>query len=72
MLTLERWLRKLEQSAEQAKELTDEVTYRIFRIYLAGALHGFKWGMYNLHQTLVVNSGEDISGLPLTRADWYR
>ena len=71
VLTLERWLRKLEQAEDQAKALTDEVTYRIFRIYLAGALHGFKWGIYNLHQTLALNSGEDISGLPLTRADWY-
>ncbi|HEX5104459.1 MAG TPA: cyclopropane-fatty-acyl-phospholipid synthase family protein [Pirellulaceae bacterium] len=71
MLTLDRWLRRLEASADQVRELTDEVTYRIFRIYLAGALSGFRWGIYNLHQTLVVNSGEDVSGLPLARADWY-
>ncbi len=71
MLTLERWLRRLEQSCDQARELTDEVTYRIFRIYLAGAYHGFKWGIHNIHQTLVVNSGEDVTGLPLNRASWY-
>lgn len=71
MLTLERWLRRLEQSADEVKRLTDEVTYRIYRIYLAGAMHGFKWGTYNLYQTLAVNSGEEVSGLPLTRADWY-
>ena len=71
MLTLERWLRRLEQSPEQVKALTDEVTYRIYRIYLAGALHGFKWGIYNLYQTLVINSGEAPTDLPLTRADWY-
>jgi cyclopropane-fatty-acyl-phospholipid synthase len=61
----------LEQAQGQAKALTDETTYRIFRIYLAGALHGFQWGMYNLYQTLVVKSAEAVSGLPLTRAEWY-
>jgi cyclopropane-fatty-acyl-phospholipid synthase len=70
-LTLLRWLRRLEQAHDQAQALTDETTYRIFRIYLAGALHGFQWGMYNLYQSLVVKSGEAVSGLPLTRADWY-
>jgi cyclopropane-fatty-acyl-phospholipid synthase len=70
-LTLLRWLRRLEQAQDQAKALTDETTYRIFRIYLAGALHGFQWGIYNLYQTLVVKSGEAISGLPLTRDEWY-
>lgn len=70
-LTLLRWLRRLESAEDRATALTDEVTYRIFRIYLAGALHGFEWGLYNLNQTLVVNSGEAVSGLPLTRADWY-
>jgi cyclopropane-fatty-acyl-phospholipid synthase len=70
-LTLLRWLRRLEQAQGQAKALTDETTYRIFRIYLAGALHGFQWGMYNLYQTLVVKSAEAVSGLPLTRAEWY-
>lgn len=71
MHTLERWLRKLEQNEAPAKALVGEVTYRIFRMYLAGAHHGFKWGLYNLHQALAINSSEAPSGLPLTRADWY-
>jgi cyclopropane-fatty-acyl-phospholipid synthase len=69
--TLQCWLRRLEENHAEAARLTDEVNYRIFRIYFAGAIQGFRFGLYNLYQTLVVKSGDTVSGLPLTRADWY-
>lgn len=69
--TLRCWLRLLEQNHAEAVRLTDEVNYRIFRIYFAGAIKGFQQAMYNLNQTLVVKSGDKESGLPLTRAEWY-
>jgi cyclopropane-fatty-acyl-phospholipid synthase len=70
--TLRRWLARLEQNSVEAVRLTDEVTYRIFRIYFGGAIHGFRNATYNLNQTLVVKSGNTESSLPLTRGDWYR
>ena len=69
--TLRCWLRRLEESYAEAVRLTDEVNYRVFRIYFAGAIQGFQTALYNLNQTLVVKSGSDVSGLPLTRGDWY-
>jgi cyclopropane-fatty-acyl-phospholipid synthase len=70
-LTLHHWLQRLEARHEDVCRLTDEVTYRIFRLYLAGAIHGFESGAYNLHQTLLVKPDQGVSGLPLTRHDWY-
>jgi cyclopropane-fatty-acyl-phospholipid synthase len=70
--TLDRWLRRLEARHADAVRLTDEVNYRIFRVYFAGAMQGFGTGLYNLHQTLAAKSADGESGLPLTRADLYR
>jgi len=70
--TLRCWLKRLEDNHAEAVRLTDEVNYRIFRIYFAGAIQGFQNALYNLNQTLVVKSGNAVSGLPLTRGDWYR
>ena len=61
MFTLTRWSERLEERSEQLKELVDEVTYRIFRIYFAGAVNGFKWNIYHLNQTLVVKSSPSTS-----------
>ena len=70
--TLKRWLERLEANHGEAVRLMDEVTYRIFRIYFAGAIEGFHNHTYNLHQTLVIKSGNQPTDLPLTRDDWYR
>src|SRR5262249_39101909 len=48
VLTLENWVRRLEAKRSEALELADEVAYRIFRIYMAGATMGFRNGVYNL------------------------
>jgi len=69
--TLRRWREGLEANYEEAKRLTDEITYRIYRIYFAGAALGFVNATYNLHQVLAVKSEDRMSGLPLTRAAWY-
>ena len=70
-LTLERWVRKLEERHEEVERVTDETTFRIFRLYLAGARMGFKSGVYNLHQELLAKPDRGDARLPLTRADWY-
>jgi cyclopropane-fatty-acyl-phospholipid synthase len=70
--TLECWRHRLEENHAEVVRLTDEVEYRIYRIYFAGAQRGFLDSLYNLNQTLVVKSGNGVSDLPPTRADWYR
>ena len=62
----------MEERYDEAVRLTDEVTYRIYRIFFAGAAEGFWRSIYNLDQTLVVKAGDNASGLPLTRGDLYR
>jgi cyclopropane-fatty-acyl-phospholipid synthase len=70
-LTLRNWLRRLESRAEDAKRLTDETTYRIWRLYMAGSVNGFECARGNIYQTLLVKPDRGVSGLPLTRSDWY-
>jgi cyclopropane-fatty-acyl-phospholipid synthase len=70
-LTLRNWLRRLEARREEVRRTTGEATYRVFRLYLAGAAHGFEAGVYHLHQALLCKPEEGRSGLPLTRTDWY-
>jgi cyclopropane-fatty-acyl-phospholipid synthase len=70
-LTLWNWVRRLEANRDAAIRLTDEVTYRIFRLYMPGARLGFEGGVYQLNQTLFVKPDRGRAGLPLTRAGWY-
>ena len=71
-LTLHHWVRRLEAHSEEARQITDDVTYRIWRLYMAGASHAFRSGRLNLYQTLLVKPLQGRSGLPLRREDWYR
>jgi cyclopropane-fatty-acyl-phospholipid synthase len=71
-LTLARWIERLEARHEQARQATDEATYRTWRLYMAGAAQGFQSGVYNIYQSLFVKPDHGRSGLPLTRDDWYR
>lgn len=70
-LTLRHWLKRLESAAAAAITATDETTYRIWRLYMAGSAHGFDLGRLNVYQALLIKPDQGTSGLPLTRADWY-
>ena len=71
-LTLRHWVRRLEARHEEALDHVDEVTYRIWRLFMSGSVHGFETGRLNVYQSLLVKPGRDgESGLPLTRADLY-
>ncbi len=70
-LTLQHWLQRLEAHREEVTRLTDEVTYRIFRIYLARAGQGYRVRDFNLYQTLLAKPLRGEAGLPLTRSGWY-
>jgi cyclopropane-fatty-acyl-phospholipid synthase len=69
--TLRHWLRRLEARHDEVVRATDEATYRVFRLYFAGACLGFQNNVYNLHQTLLVKPSGTASGYPLSREDWY-
>lgn len=70
-LTLRHWVRRLEAHHEEARRATDEVTYRVWRLFMSGSAHGFQTGRLNVYQTLLVKPDRGDSRLPLTRADWY-
>ncbi|MBZ5664128.1 MAG: cyclopropane-fatty-acyl-phospholipid synthase family protein [Acidobacteriia bacterium] len=70
-LTLHLWVQRLEAHAEKVRCITDETTYRIWRLYMAGAAHRFRSGRLNVYQTLLAKPLNGRSGLPLTREDWY-
>ena len=69
-LTLRQWVKRLETHHEEAVALTDEVIYRIWRLYMSGSAQSFAAGRIGVVQTLFVKphpGGE--AGLPLGRAD---
>ena len=71
-LTLGHWLGRLETHRIDALSVVDKMTYRVWRLYLAGSAHGFGRGHLAVYQTLLAKL--DPSGraaLPLTRHDWY-
>jgi cyclopropane-fatty-acyl-phospholipid synthase len=69
--TLEHWVSRLEAHGDEARRLTDETTYRVWRLYMAGSADGFRRGKFNIYQALLSKPDRGASGLPLTRADWY-
>lgn len=71
VLTLRHWLRRLEERRLEACRFVDERTFRLWKLYLAGAAHTFRTGRNNVFQVLLVKPLHGESGLPLTRADWY-
>jgi cyclopropane-fatty-acyl-phospholipid synthase len=71
LLTLRHWLRALEENADKVRALTDEVTYRIYRLYLGISALLYRLGRVNLYQALLLKAPSGEMPLPLTRADWY-
>jgi cyclopropane-fatty-acyl-phospholipid synthase len=70
VLTLRHWIRSLETQAQQARQLTDDVTYRIWRLYMSISAFGFKIGRLGDYQVLLCKPyPAGNSGLPLNRAD---
>jgi cyclopropane-fatty-acyl-phospholipid synthase len=72
MLTLRQWVQRLEAQHEEARRVTDETTYRIWRLFMSGSAYQFRSNEINVYQSLLVKAREGKSGLPLTREDWYR
>jgi cyclopropane-fatty-acyl-phospholipid synthase len=70
-LTLDAWRHRLEQQQEKAVRIVGEVTYRVWRVYMAMAAYYFKLGRLGLYQTLCVKAVDGQADLPLTRESWY-
>jgi cyclopropane-fatty-acyl-phospholipid synthase len=69
-LTLHHWVKRLEANATEAKRVTDDVTYRIWRLYMAGSTHAFRSGRIHLYQTLL-EKPPGTRTRPSTRENWY-
>lgn len=70
-LTLQAWGQRLEQHHEEAVRVVGEVTYRVWRAYMAMAAYLFRRGRLSLYHTLCVRAANGRAGVPLTREDWY-
>lgn len=62
--TLRQWVQRLEAKEKEAIAITGEKAYRIWRIYMAGAAHGFSRGWMSVCQ-LVALKPEASGRLPL-------
>lgn len=71
ILTLENWVKRLEANHDAVVKLVGEASYRVFRIYMAGATLGFKSGVYSLNQLLLSKPDDGSARMPLGRLDWY-
>ncbi|MFA5867339.1 MAG: class I SAM-dependent methyltransferase [Actinomycetota bacterium] len=71
ILTLRNWVRRLEAAHDQAVAVSDEVTYRIWRLFMSASAYGFRTGRINVYQTLLAKPDNGSIGLPLRRSDWY-
>jgi len=72
-LTLRHWVRRLEEHKDEARRHVDEITYRIWRLYMAGSSHNFDLGYISIYQTLLAKlTPEGKSQATATRGAWYR
>ena len=70
--TLRHWVRRLERRQAEVKAIVGDVTYRVWRLYMAASAHGFRSGRIGIIQSLLAKP--DARGsvhLPRTRADVY-
>jgi cyclopropane-fatty-acyl-phospholipid synthase len=70
-LTLDAWGQRLERHHQEALRAVGEVTYRVWRVYMAMAAYLFRQGRLSLYHTMCVKAVDGHTDLPLTRKDWY-
>lgn len=70
--TLRQWVQRLETRAGEARRITSDTIYRTWRLYMAGSAYEFSRGRVNVYQSLLSKPVNGVSGLPLSRDDWYR
>jgi len=70
-LTLRQWVERLMEQREDATRVSDEVTFRTWRLYMSASVYGFESGSINTYQTLLAKMDKGRSKVPLSRADLY-
>lgn len=70
-LTLRHWVKSLESQRDKAIACSSEVTYRLWRLYMAGSAYYFDEGGIGLHQILAGHQHQ-LPPVPLRRDDLYR
>ncbi|HEY1882011.1 MAG TPA: cyclopropane-fatty-acyl-phospholipid synthase family protein [Candidatus Cybelea sp.] len=72
MRTTREWVANLERNRAAAVAAASEVTYRLWRLYLAGSAQGFRVGRIGIYQSLLARprAGGFVE-LPATRRDLY-
>jgi cyclopropane-fatty-acyl-phospholipid synthase len=70
-LTLRAWVDGLQKNAGQLLKQVSQATYRTWLLYMAGSAAAFHRGDIAVYQTLLSRPEHGVSGLPLTREDWY-
>jgi cyclopropane-fatty-acyl-phospholipid synthase len=70
-LTLDAWGHRLEQQHHEAARVAGEVTYRVWRAYMAMSAYLFRRGRLGIYHTLCVKAVDGRTDLPLTRREWY-
>jgi len=71
-LTLRNWVNRLADHREEAIKVSDEVTYRTWRLYMSASAYGFETGSINVNQSLLAKMSRDgKSNVPFSRADLY-
>ncbi|MBV8355341.1 MAG: class I SAM-dependent methyltransferase [Candidatus Eremiobacteraeota bacterium] len=69
--TLRDWVANLERNREAAIAASDERTYRVWRLYMAGSAQGFNRARMGVFQSLLSKPERGRVALPATRADLY-
>lgn len=69
-LTLRDWVRNLEKNRDEAIRSSSEVTFRLWRLYMAGCAWYFDEGSIGVHQVLA-GHWHQAQPVPLRRDDLY-
>jgi cyclopropane-fatty-acyl-phospholipid synthase len=73
VLTLRKWMRRLEANEAEATRMVGREMYRTWRLYLAASAQGFESGRLSLAQVLFAKpDGQGRVRAPRTREDLYR
>lgn len=71
-LTLRHWVQRLEARRDDALREVDEVTFRIWRLYMAACALEFEAGGTGIYQIVASKRAGGAWPVPLTRSDLYR
>lgn len=67
--TLDLWSANYEQHADAARDMVNETTFRVWRVYLAGCAHAFAQNWVSIYQVLACKAG---TGAALNPTPWSR